>query len=151
MTIEDASSGSSYTWTNLTVGSTSGWTGYGDPQLASDTVQYFSVGFDTTTNSSVVGHEIGIRFRIGYGNELNVANVNFAAYGPPRLSNPGRPAANQYRFTMNGWPGAVYNVVTSSNLKTWATNTVVTNVSGADAFTDTSASASRNFYGLQRH
>jgi len=75
--------------------------------------------------------------------------VHLNAFGPPTLTKPTIPAANQFRFTMNGWPGGAYNIVTSTDLKNWVTNSSVTNISGADTVT-LSTSGSKTYYGLQR-
>ncbi len=133
------------------------WLGGNYNWLGSDTWTDHSFTFDTGSDPSVVGDLLGFRFRAS-GGAAYIANVRVtaapgAAAPTPSISSPGwsTTTPGRFQFTINSWPQTAYNVLVSSNLTQWTTNTVYTNVSGADVFLDTTPVASPRFYRLQAH
>jgi hypothetical protein len=114
-----------------------------------------TVSVDTTVNPGLVGHEVGVRFREqddNTGGTLNVSNVRLVATGSKMssLSNPRNVDASHFSFSIIGGTNVAFNVLISSNLVDWVTNTVYENVSGADVFTNSPPSGSSHwFYRLQ--
>jgi hypothetical protein len=80
---------------------------------------------------------------------MSVSQVRLNAYVPAVLGNVQRPGASQASFTINSWPGQPNEVWTSPDLLNWSFLTTVTNVSGADTFTDNAATADQQFYQLR--
>ena len=72
---------------------------------------------------------------------LNITNLVY-------LVSPAFTPPNQFQFTVQSAPGAALKVQTSCDLMNWSTLTCITNVSGMDVFTNTSATAPSQFYRL---
>lgn len=147
MSIEDASSSTNQSaWTQLVTAYC--WLGGGAYSDRSITV-------DTSLRPGVVGHNVGIRFRESSAGSqtVRVANVRLDATGPgvPTLSHPTALGGGKFRFTVNSWTNQVYDVLVSHDLTAgvWTPVATITNASGADVFTDTSATNAAAFYRLQ--
>jgi hypothetical protein len=108
--------------------------------------------FSTFDFSPHVGKKIGIKLRheqSGGAANMSVSQVRLNAFSPAVLGNVQKSGASQLSFTINSWPGQTNAVWTSTNLLDWAFLTAVTNVSGADTFTDNAATADQQFYQLR--
>jgi hypothetical protein len=109
----------------------------------------FSTLLDLSTN---VGKKIGIKLRheqSGGAANMSFSQVRLNAFGPAVLGNVQKPGATQASFTINSWPGQTNEVWTSTDLLNWSFLTSVTNVSGADTFLDSAATAGQQFYQLR--
>lgn len=108
--------------------------------------------FSTLDVSANVGRRIGIKLRheqSGGAANMSISQVRLNAFGPAVLGNVQKPGATQASFTINSWPGQTNEVWTSTDLLNWSLLTAVTNVSGADTFTDHAATAPQQFYQLR--
>ena len=65
------------------------------------------------------------------------------------LSAPTWLGDNQFQFSLTSDAGSAFEVVTSSDLVTWAHLDYVTNATGTVSFTDTNATGNRKFYRLR--
>ena len=119
-----------------------------------NTALYTSKTYDFSTNdlSAHVGKKIGIKLRREQTSGttiMSISQVRLNAFGPPVLSNAQKPGASQASFTINSWPGQTNRVWTSTNLVDWSYLTMVTNVSGADTFIDSTGTAPQKYYQLR--
>ena len=108
--------------------------------------------FSTLDLSAHVGKRIGIKLRheqSGGAANMSVSQVRLNAFGPSVLGNMQKPGATQASFTINSWPGQINEVWTCTDFANWSLLTTVTNVSGADIFIDTAATADKQFYQLR--
>jgi hypothetical protein len=78
-----------------------------------------------------------------FGGEAMLGITNLVYLLSPAFTPP-----NQFQFTVQSAPGAAFQVQTSPDLMNWSTLTCITNVSGMDVFTDTSATAAGQFHRL---
>ena len=139
-------------------GTTQGWwNGGGYNWLGGGSWADHTFTFDTGSNPSVVGDALGFMVVASNGN-VDVANVRVtaalgAAAPAPTITAPAWSTSTPgtFQFTINSWPQTAYNVLVSSDLKHWTTNTVYTNLSGTDVFLDPTPVGSPRFYRLQAH
>ena len=87
----------------------------------------------------VVSDDAGRIF--GGAAQLSVTNLIY-------LTAPAFTPPNQFQFTVQSAPGAPVMVQASTDLVNWTTLTCITNVSGMDIYTNTSATATGQYYRL---
>jgi len=80
---------------------------------------------------------------------VNYIPQKTASVNAPTLLGPTWLGGNQFRFTVQGLPGTVLRIWTSTNLVNWTPGSFLTNTSGTVIFTDPAAGGPQRFYRVQ--
>jgi Leucine-rich repeat (LRR) protein len=101
-----------------------------------------------TNLASVAMANIGVMQ--SHGAYVDYIPQKTASSTTPVLVTPEWLGGNQFRFTIQGLPGTVLRIWTSTDLVTWTPGSFVTNLTGTVTFTDSAASGVRQFYRTQK-
>jgi len=100
-----------------------------------------------TNSTSVAMANIGVMQ--SHGTYVNYIPQKTISVNAPTLGTPVWLGGNQFRFTVQGSPGTVLRLWTSTNLVNWTPGNLLTNSSGVVIFTDAAASGPQRFYRVQ--